>query len=294
MAQAKAIKKSAARLHVLMARDSQTALVIRRGPSKKVCTIGWDRRDDTFHLGQWLNGRIYERRSDLSPNGKYFIYFAMNAHWDSESKGAWTAISHVPYLKAVALYPKGNCWHGGGLFLSNDSFWLNDARQHSVLFETKAIKPASDYFPDAPVRNHECLSVYYPRLIRDGWNYIGKESGKGSPAVFEKQFDKNWILRKLAHSEIHKQQRKGVYYDTHVLVNIATGKHLPYPRWEWAEVDSGRLLWAEQGRLFSSQLSATKPVKVTELHDFNSYEFQRIEAPYENGKTNSGKDDGIA
>jgi cytochrome bd-type quinol oxidase subunit 2 len=29
-------------------------------------------------VGQWLKGRIYERRSDLSPDGKHLIYFAMN------------------------------------------------------------------------------------------------------------------------------------------------------------------------------------------------------------------------
>lgn len=70
--------KFAPRLHVLLARDAPLGLVIRRGPSKHVATLLWDRRKDTFQLGQWLNGRIYERRSDLSPDGKHFIYFAMN------------------------------------------------------------------------------------------------------------------------------------------------------------------------------------------------------------------------
>ena len=71
-------------------------------------------------------GRIYERRSDLPPDGKHFIYFAMNGRWDSETKGAWTAISRVPYLKATDLFAKGDCWHGGGLFLSGREFWPNN------------------------------------------------------------------------------------------------------------------------------------------------------------------------
>jgi hypothetical protein len=53
------------RLHVLLARDAPVGLVLRRGPSKAVCAIGWDRKRDTFRVGQWLRGRIYERRSDL-------------------------------------------------------------------------------------------------------------------------------------------------------------------------------------------------------------------------------------
>src|SRR4051794_37027692 len=61
--------KFPARLHVLLARDANVGLVIRRGPSKSVCTILWNRERDTFKLGQWMRGRIYERRSDLSPDG---------------------------------------------------------------------------------------------------------------------------------------------------------------------------------------------------------------------------------
>src|SRR6185295_14189761 len=107
-----------ARIHVLMARNAPIGVVIRRGPSKTVCTISWDRQMDTFRLGQCMRGRIYERRSDLSPDGKHMIYFAMNGRWHSAAKGAWTAVSKAPYLKAVALYPKGDCWNGGGLFTS--------------------------------------------------------------------------------------------------------------------------------------------------------------------------------
>jgi hypothetical protein len=120
-----ATKRFPARLHVLFARGSSLALVIRRGPSKTVCTCSWDRDDDTFKVGQWMRGRIYERRCDLSPDGKHFIYFAMNGRWNSKMLGSWTAISRAPYLKALALFSKGDCWHGGGLFLSADKYWLN-------------------------------------------------------------------------------------------------------------------------------------------------------------------------
>src|SRR5262252_8905258 len=103
-------------LHVLLARRARVGVVLRRGPSRSVCAIGWDRDRDTFEIGQWLRGRIYERRSDLSPDGQYMIYFAMDGRWSSRTRGAWTAISIAPHLKAIALYAKGDCWHGGGLF----------------------------------------------------------------------------------------------------------------------------------------------------------------------------------
>jgi len=84
-----------ARLHVLLARNAKVALVIRRGPSKSVCTVLWNRERNTFKLGQWMRGRIYERRSDLSPDGKHFIYFAMNGRWESATKGAWEWADYV-------------------------------------------------------------------------------------------------------------------------------------------------------------------------------------------------------
>src|SRR5262245_42678668 len=129
-----------ARLHVLLARDTSFGLVIRRGPSKTVCTIGWDRKSDKFELGQWMRGRIYERRCDLSPDGRHFSYFAMNGKWSSRNRGSWTAISRVPYLKAIAMFKKGDCWNGGGLFLSKRKYWLNDGYRHTEALQSNAVE----------------------------------------------------------------------------------------------------------------------------------------------------------
>ena len=152
--------KFPARLHVLLARHAKVGLVIRRGPSKSVCTVLWNRDRDTFKLGQWLRGRIYERRCDLSPDGKHFIYFAMNGRWHSKTKGSWTAISRVPYLKAIHLYAKGDCWHGGGLFLSNLEFWLNDGCGHTELRKSSHLRENPNGQPK-PYFGGECLNVWF-------------------------------------------------------------------------------------------------------------------------------------
>jgi hypothetical protein len=44
-----------ARIHVPVARDAPVGLVIRRGPSKCVATLQWNRGTDEFVLGQSLN-----------------------------------------------------------------------------------------------------------------------------------------------------------------------------------------------------------------------------------------------
>ena len=65
-----------ARLHAILAREADLAVVFRRGPSDRVAVIGWNLADDIFSLGQWFRGRIYGYRCDLSPDGRYLVYFA--------------------------------------------------------------------------------------------------------------------------------------------------------------------------------------------------------------------------
>ncbi|MBL8618068.1 MAG: hypothetical protein JNM72_20820 [Deltaproteobacteria bacterium] len=80
--------KPPARVQVLLARDAPLGVVLRRGPSHKVCTLGWDRRDDSFTLGQWYHGRIYTEQCDISPDGLYWIYFALNGKRHEATLGA--------------------------------------------------------------------------------------------------------------------------------------------------------------------------------------------------------------
>lgn len=78
----------AARLHAILARRGSNAVVFRRGPSNKVAVVGWNRSNDTFTLGQWLHGRIYPLRCDLSPKGEYLIYFAAKCSKTSQMSQA--------------------------------------------------------------------------------------------------------------------------------------------------------------------------------------------------------------
>ena len=268
-----------ARIHVLLAREAAVGVVIRRGPSKQVCSVLWDRKRDEFHVGQWLRGHIYERRSDLSPDGKHLIYFAMNGKWLSEAKGSWTGISRAPYLKALALFPKGDCWNGGGLFTNNNSYWLNDGCGHSVLRDTREVKRNLKFRPSDNFGG-ECPGVYYLRLLRDGWTLVEGRNATRWHDVFDKPLSDGWILRKLAHGEVGPPQGKGCYWDEHEVFNVESGARINCKDWEWADVDNKRLVWATQGKLYAGELSKARIVNETQLFDFNDMKFERIEAPY--------------
>jgi len=270
------------RVHVLLASEAPVGVVIRRGPSRQVCTVLWDRKRDEFRVGQWLKGRIYERRSDLSPDGKHLIYFAMNGRWHSEAKGSWTAISRAPYLKALALFPKGDCWNGGGLFTGNKSYWLNDGCGHSVLRNTHEVRRNLTFQP-AYNFGGECPGVYYPRLLRDGWTRVEHRNVaiRQELGIFEKPVFRGWVLRKMAHAEAGAPQGKGCYWDEHELWNTQSGTRISCSDWEWADVDGKRLVWATKGKLCTGRLSSAGIVSEAELFDFNDMTFEQLEAPYQ-------------
>lgn len=272
-----------ARIHIILAREATTAIVIRRGPSKWCATFGWDRNGDSVRLGQWLHGRIYERRCDLSPDGKHFIYFAMNGQWRSDSKGSWSAISYTPYLKAVGFWPKGDCWNGGGLFLDRKSYWLNDGCER----EGARIPGGLKRVEQPPFEEHwggECPGVYYPRLQRDGWEFISHESkGRCNEwAVFEKKLPKGWRLRKIAHETIDHPDGKGCYYDEHELIHVDGAKIIDGKNWEWCDWDAvqERLVWSTGGVLYGGKVEKGGLVNETLIHDFNPYQFVPVVAPY--------------
>jgi len=263
------------RLHVLLARDAPVGVVLRRGPTRQVAAIAWDRKRDRFDLGQWLKGRIYELRSDIAPDGKHWIYFAMNGHWGSETKGSWTAVARTPYLRALALYAKGDCWNGGGLFAERE-YWINDGYGHKVLTETREVKRA-DRTAYRPTWGGECWGVYFLRLERDGWRLREdlSMSTRGSQAmVWEKGLSGGWALRKVTYAG-YRRAGQSIYNESHELVGPDGREHIR-DDWEWADRDRNRLVWAADGALWTGEPDGEPRL----LYDFAPMKFAEIRAPY--------------
>jgi len=236
----------APRLDVLLASEAPVGVVFRRGPTKMVRVIIWDRAKDRFKPGPWFKGRIYVDRSDLSPDGRHMIYFAMGGvAWAIPATGGtWTAISALPSLKAIALWGQGDTWSGGGVFTSNRSFWL------SADDCTFSIRDNSG-FRQEPQRSGPPRS----RMHRDGW--VFKKTSDVIKPIFEKTIREGWILRRIGwHGGAYELEQPGEC-------------KLKFPTWEWAEWDRNRLVWAEGGCLKTASLGTHKFGTVHVLNDFN-------------------------
>jgi hypothetical protein len=249
--------------------------------------VKWQTDCDRFVAGQWFNGRVYDRRCDLSPDGSLWIYFAskINRHTlaDSEYTYAWTAISRPPYFTALALWPKGDCWHGGGLFLGRRRVWLNHRPEVAVphvKHRPKGIKVEPN-----PQACGEDWPVWSRRMERDGWVLVQEgaftSSGRGwqteRPEVWERENPVTSAVLRRSTDAISFRHPGGPYLESFRLMLDAGGIALPDASWaDWDQ--AGRLVFASAGRLFAGAVEGGLFV-VRELVDLNPNTPSPVEAP---------------
>lgn len=308
------LQQPAARLHGIVARKAPVVVIFRRGSSKWIQIVKWNTDTDKFEHGQWFHGQMYPRRSDLSPDGSLLVYFC--AKWsgrrieeadrmlDKKNAGkptydlrlllkrrpkvrdeytyAWTAVSKPPYLTALALWPKGDCWHGGGLFKSNRLLWLN--HKPLVAVPHRDHVPVGLRFEANPDACGEDDPIYSMRLERDGWmrvqdwKYVLPNLMDGyttvQPDILEKARKTSQKMRLVMTRSISRYK----YTETFSVKNGNDESELG--KAEWADWDyAGRLVFARRGRLYAADLSAFPDIRETEIVDLNPLKPEPIKAP---------------
>jgi hypothetical protein len=255
------MKKEYCRIYGIMAREAPICVLFRRGPSKWTQLVKWKTDSDHFVNGHWFKGRVYEHRSDLSPDGRYLIYFVskMNARTFKNTEGytyAWTAISSPPQYKAIMLWPKGNCWSGGGLFTSNRDVWLN----HTPDSAHPHPKHVSSLFRVTPntAAQGEDEPILSMRSSRDGWKCIQQGEFKliglshwktERPEIWEKEGRAGKRLRREL-LKIDFKSYGGPYVEQYTLVP-KNGPPIAIADASWADFDQkGKLVFARFGKVF--------------------------------------------
>jgi hypothetical protein len=107
------------RIYCIPATEAPVVAVFRRGPTKWSHVGRWDPAAGRYEPGAWLGGRLFPRRSDLSPDGQYLCYFAHkpSATWDHGE--AYVAISKLPWLTALHSFPTCGTWTRGYCFTTD-------------------------------------------------------------------------------------------------------------------------------------------------------------------------------
>jgi|KBSSwiStaDraftv2_1062776.scaffolds.fasta_scaffold74160_4 hypothetical protein len=237
---------------VISARKAPVAVVFRRGPSKQVLLLKWNLATDKLQLGQWFKGRIYERRCDLSPSGDLLIYFAAKFKPPLYS---WTAISRPPFLTALALWPKGDTWGGGGVFDAGHSVRLNHLPGQDDLapgFSLRGnIKVAC--FGQYSGRGED-FPIYHFLLERNGWKYRGHATesrparDRCFPITYEKKTDSGMTLQMRMRGS--GKLRDTWYRTDHAVFDNDGNELFSLPGTNWADWHGRHLLFVKGCRLF--------------------------------------------
>lgn len=230
-------------LYATFAGASPMAVLYRRGPSKHTCLIAWDRSDDSFQVGQWFEGMVQPSWGGLSPNGRWLITFMGKYRGPY---GTWTVLSRPPYFTAVALWPMGDTWHGGGWFLSDREMVLqhglgpyaladgfNLPRGITVLPFRRSLDA-----PHAPLR--ACPWQPRPGKDHDAW------PGPHGHALI--RYRGSWPRRAANGGQVSSQEAI-----EHRLVTTGRAA-IDLPLAGWAAFDrNGDLLFSDEGRYTASR-----------------------------------------
>lgn len=260
---------------MLLARDVPRGVVIRRGPSKVTATYAWDLETDEITLGQWVRARVYEYRSDLSPDGRYLAYFAYDGRPHRAGK-AWLAISRAPFLKAVEVFAQCDTWHRGALWVAPDRIWIDGENELSV--------------PGLSVEAGEAIQtggVSVSRLLRDGWQLEGDEPPSSAgwrwdptsagPLARPGPFD--WVLVSYPRTGWAESGRS-ILWNEYALASADRARTIPLDQVEWADIRESWLLFARRGSIFRAEIRPEGLGPELLVRDFSRERFARVVAPY--------------
>jgi len=287
-------------LNGILATESASAILIRNGPHKLSCTIGWDRRTDEFQTGQWLKKLMDYELADLSPDGKWFTYFIVN-HLARRKYGAYRAISKAPCLKAMTFWGTSAyiLGPGSGIFVEDQGVLRLRASDAMSEWNLAGIKTIDQFPAERPWLDTPRLTLFHDRLQRDGWLAINPDGTRMTPdqgitqsnpwrdtlgVILEKGITNGWKLRQITRSNGRGKdqlQNRRWRYQLYQLID-PSGATTEMPDWDWADYDpiKKRLVWTSDLRLWAASVSQDGPGDTTELLDTREMRFTRITAPY--------------
>ena len=295
------------RLFVMLAREAPVGVIFRRGPSEWTQIIKWNTDSDTFEYGAWFHGKIYPERCDISPDGTKLIYFAANFTQAQRNKDfpiTWTAVSKLPWLTALSVWPNSSgTYFGGGVFDTNTKIWVNqnmwarnDLVAGFVLPEDMEISFEKQFW------DHNWHDLF--RLERNGWKPIEPYPWGSIPKFHLEQdytvtvepTDPNCPLHtpayiRTAHEKpntngSHSLIMTSVYThageDSRVFCLRDNHRHIltPIEGIVWADWDKrDRLVYAQDGKVFTGDTGRSGKMHAKELAEFNSSKPKRTISP---------------
>jgi hypothetical protein len=294
--------KALARVEAILARNAATAVIFRRGPTRHVRMLKWNLRTDKIQPGQWIDARVHVTRCDLTPDGELVASFVASYR---RAPGTWTAISRPPWFTALAVWPKGDTWGGGGLFVSDDHFLLaHDERIRHGVDEFKLLDGFTlpkrfrvrSFNRHSPVVHCEAERA---RMLLSGWRFVQRAVNAPQPdTAMNYPFERPEIMARPLDSAKRPRFELRRFVDGYgprrdqdpfrimraEVHDLETATSRDLGRIDWADADhKGDVLWSKGGKLFRlagpGRHGMTLDAEPALVADLNDMSFAAIAAP---------------
>jgi len=200
---------------------------------------------------------------------------------------SWTAISKPPYFTALALWPKGDSWNGGGWFLNDRKIRLNHDLLHRKLHPD--FRPGPIKVAGYAELGGEDNTVWDIVRKRDGWRQVaeGETLDRGGVWGWDVNPPEQW--RKLHPKRENFELDMSItgiggqdvsWYQIEYRVLERNNVAFDIGLADWADWDHrGHLVFAKSGRLFRKSLARSAAESPVEIADFNALKFEEVAAP---------------
>jgi hypothetical protein len=250
-------------IHGVVAAEAPVVALFRRGPTLRTELLRWDTSSDTLDRGQWFHGRIYTRRCGLSPDGALLVYCAAKHGSRRAADGGyadtWTAVSRPPYFTALALWPKGDAWDGGGWFSGPRELHLN---HHAGQADAHPDHPVSDglrVHVNAGGRGED-LPILDDVLSAGGWRRLPTPHDEGplralrGPHVWLRPHPRDAVVLRMDYVGWDPRRPGGPLHFGYALAR-PDGELVEVLDAGWADWDhAGRLVYTDRGRVCARTL----------------------------------------
>ena len=127
------------RIYCVTAAEAPIVAVFRRGPTNWSHVGQWDLARLRYEPGAWLRGRIFPRRCDLSPDGRFLSYFAHKPSATWELGEAYVAVSKLPWLTALHAFATCGTWTRGYFFTKDASAHAREVPDLPIPYKLQSI-----------------------------------------------------------------------------------------------------------------------------------------------------------
>ena len=174
--------------------------------------------------------------------------------------GTWTAISRPPYFTALAVWPKGDTWGGGGLFVQRhalSSLWHDTEVKYGI----DQFKLLDDFtlpkrFRVQPFDGHSPVpdcDIEQSRMVLSGWRFVQRYVWRHGAIRVRRARDHGAAARSseaaaLRAAPLAHRRSRSVRAEVH---DLTAGTQRDLGRVDWVDADhNGDVLWSAGGRLF--------------------------------------------